>query len=67
MHSEIKLIIIVINLPSDSILAKIEEAGFTIAMSKEINLSREQAESFYAEHKDSDFFETLVTNMTRFV
>ena len=36
-------------------------------MSKEITLSREQAEAFYAEHKDTDFFETLVTNMTRFV
>ena len=36
-------------------------------MSKEITLSREQAEAFYAEHKGSDFFETLVENMTRFV
>ena len=52
---------------SDSIIAKIEQAGFTIAMSKEIMLSREQAETFYEEHKGSDFFETLVTNMTRFV
>lgn len=52
---------------SDSIIAKIEQAGFTIAMSKEMTLSREQAEHFYEEHKGSDFFETLVTNMTRFV
>ena len=52
---------------SESILAKIEESGFTIAMSKEITLSREQAEAFYAEHKGSDFFETLVENMSRFV
>lgn len=51
----------------DSIIAKIEQAGFTIAMSKEMMLSREQAETFYEEHKGSDFFETLVTNMTRFV
>ena len=51
----------------DSILKKIEEAGFTIAMSKEMTLSKEQAEEFYAEHKDEEFFETLVTNMTRFV
>lgn len=36
-------------------------------MSKEMTLSRDQAEAFYAEHKDADFFETLVTNMTRFV
>ena len=52
---------------SDSIIAKIEQAGFTIAMSKEMMLSREQAETFYEEHKGSDFFETLVINMTRFV
>ena len=52
---------------SESILSKIEESGFTIAMSKEITLSREQAGAFYAEHKGSDFFETLVENMTRFV
>lgn len=52
---------------SESILGKIQESGFTIAMSKEITLSREQAEVFYAEHKDSDFFETLVENMSRFV
>lgn len=36
-------------------------------MSKEMTLSREQAEEFYVEHKDAEFFETLVTNMTRFV
>ena len=36
-------------------------------MSKEMTLSKEQAEEFYAEHKDEEFFETLVTNMTRFV
>ena len=70
----VKLLIIIICLIynmnyyiSESILAKIEESGFTIAMSKEITLSREQAEAFYAEHKDSDFFETLVENMSRFV
>ena len=51
---------------SESILAKIEEAGFTIAMSKEMVLTKEQAEDFYAEHKDKDFFDTLVENMTRY-
>ena len=53
--------------PPDSIISKIEEAGFTIAMSKEMFLTKEQAEDFYAEHKDSEFFEDLVTNMSRFV
>lgn len=60
----------IINITSyilDSILTKIQESGFTIAMSKEITLSREQAEAFYAEHKGSDFFDTLVENMSRFV
>ena len=36
-------------------------------MSKEFTLTKEQAEEFYAEHKESEFFETLVTNMSRFV
>ncbi|KAK2560505.1 Thioredoxin domain-containing protein 3-like protein [Acropora cervicornis] len=31
---------------------------------KQMTLSREQAEEFYTEHKDAEFFETLVTNMT---
>lgn len=48
----------------DSIIRKIEESGFTIAMSKEMALSRDQAEAFYADHKDSEFFESLVDNMT---
>lgn len=36
-------------------------------MSKEMALSRDQAEAFYADHKDSEFFESLVDNMTRCV
>ena len=35
----------------DSILKAIEDSGFLIAMKKEVRLSREQAEEFYAEHK----------------
>jgi nucleoside diphosphate kinase len=52
---------------SDSIISKIKEAGFIIAMSKEMQLTREQAEDFYAEHKDQEFFETLVNNMIRYI
>ncbi|XP_078489243.1 thioredoxin domain-containing protein 3 homolog [Ciona intestinalis] len=48
----------------DSILQKIGEAGFKIAMQKEMVLTREQAESFYSEHKDKDYFEPLVKQMT---
>ena len=51
----------------DSILAKINESGFSIAMAKELTLSREEAEDFYAEHKDKDFFESLVSNMCRYL
>nr|CAB3264380.1 CiIC3 thioredoxin domain-containing protein 3 homolog [Phallusia mammillata] len=48
----------------DAILTKIEEAGFKIAMQKEMTLSQEQAEDFYAEHKETDYFEPLVKQMT---
>ncbi|EDO26764.1 predicted protein, partial [Nematostella vectensis] len=49
---------------TESIMSKIQEAGFEIAMSKEMHLTREQAEEFYSEHKDQEFFDTLVTNMS---
>uniref|UniRef100_H2ZDH8 Nucleoside diphosphate kinase-like domain-containing protein n=1 Tax=Ciona savignyi TaxID=51511 RepID=H2ZDH8_CIOSA len=48
----------------DAILQKIDESGFKIAMQKEMTLTREQAESFYSEHKDKDYFEPLVKQMT---
>ena len=48
----------------DSILKTIEDSGFLIAMQKEVQLEREQVENLYAEHKDKDYFENLVTNMT---
>lgn len=48
----------------DAILGKIHEAGFEIAMQKEVELSQEQAEAFYSEHKDEEFFEALVKTMT---
>ena len=50
-----------------SILRQVEEAGFTIAMSKEMQLSREQAEEFYEDHKGKDYFDSLINNMTRYV
>ena len=51
----------------DSIMQKIQEAGFLIAMEKEVTLSREQAEEFYSDHKGQDYFESLVNTMTRCV
>ncbi|XP_065051819.1 thioredoxin domain-containing protein 3 homolog isoform X2 [Rhopilema esculentum] len=48
----------------ESILHKITEAGFSIAMEKEMYLTREQAEEFYDQHRESDYFESLITSMT---
>jgi len=48
----------------DEILKRIEEAGFEIALQKEIQLSREQAENFYKEHMEQPYFEELIAKMT---
>lgn len=45
------------------ILAMMEEAGFEIKALKRVQLNREQAEGFYAEHKGKDFFEGLIESM----
>uniref|UniRef100_A0A8C4W5W8 NME/NM23 family member 8 n=1 Tax=Gopherus evgoodei TaxID=1825980 RepID=A0A8C4W5W8_9SAUR len=49
----------------DSILKRIKDDGFTIAMQKEIVLTEEQAHQFYKEHENEDFFPTLLEHMTR--
>lgn len=41
----------------------IEDAGLRIVAQKRVRLSREQAEEFYAEHKEKAFFEGLVEYM----
>ncbi|WP_343562758.1 nucleoside-diphosphate kinase [Kiloniella sp. b19] len=45
------------------IVAKFEEAGLRIVASKRIRMSREQAEGFYAVHKERPFFGELVEFM----
>jgi nucleoside-diphosphate kinase len=45
------------------ILALIEENGFRVVGLKRIRLSREQAEGFYAVHRERGFFSSLVTFM----
>ena len=45
------------------IIAKFEEAGLRIVAQSRIRLSREQAEAFYAEHKERSFFGELVDYM----
>ena len=52
-------------LPTEAILGKIHEAGFQIAMQKELLLSREQAADFYKEHEGRDYFDSLCANMSR--
>ena len=47
-----------------AILARFEQQGFNIAAAKMVQLSREQAEGFYAEHQGKPFFEPLVKYMT---
>ncbi len=50
---------------ADDILEKIEEAGFTVAMQKVMQLSKEQAEEFYQEHRGEEYFDDLTTTMSR--
>jgi nucleoside-diphosphate kinase len=45
------------------ILQRFEDAGLKIAAAKMLHLSREQAEAFYAVHKDRPFFNDLVKFM----
>lgn len=47
------------------ILEKITSAGFRIVAMKYTQLSRRDAEEFYAIHKERPFFDELVTFMTR--
>lgn len=43
--------------------AMIEEAGLRIVAQKRVHLTKEQAEEFYAEHKEKAFFDGLVEYM----
>ena len=45
------------------IIARFEEAGLRVVASKRIHMSREQAEGFYAVHKERPFFNDLVSFM----
>jgi nucleoside-diphosphate kinase len=45
------------------IIAKFEEGGLRIVASKRIHMTREQAEGFYAVHKERPFFGELVDFM----
>ncbi|MBI1963935.1 MAG: nucleoside-diphosphate kinase [Candidatus Rokubacteria bacterium] len=47
------------------IIARIEEAGFTILAVKLIHMSRAQAAAFYLVHKDRPFYGSLCAFMTQ--
>jgi len=46
------------------IYSRFEKAGLQIVAAKMLHLSKEQAEGFYAVHKERPFFKDLVTFMT---
>ncbi|MFT8211033.1 MAG: nucleoside-diphosphate kinase [Symbiopectobacterium sp.] len=47
-----------------AIYTRFESAGFKIVAAKMVQLSRKQAEGFYAEHQGKPFFDGLVDFMT---
>jgi len=46
------------------ILAKIEEKGFRVIAMKKIEMTRKQAEGFYAVHRGKSFFDSLTAFMS---
>lgn len=47
-----------------AIVARLEEAGLRVIAQRRVRLTREQAEKFYAVHKDRAFFDDLCSFMT---
>lgn len=47
-----------------AIYARFESAGFMLVAAKMVQLTREQAQGFYAEHQGKPFFDGLVDFMT---
>ena len=46
------------------IIQRIEDEGFTIAEMKMLRLTKEEAQGFYAVHKDKKFYESLTEFMS---
>lgn len=51
----------------ESIVEKIREAGFDVALQKEKHLTKDLAEQFYSQHKDKEFFNDLTEYMSELV
>ena len=49
---------------TEQICARIEDSGLDIVLKKELLLTRNEAEGFYAEHKRKPLFEALINFMT---
>jgi nucleoside-diphosphate kinase len=49
---------------TDKILARLKSEGFKVLAKKDLRMSRKQAESFYAIHRERPFFGSLVDYMT---
>ena len=49
---------------TEQICSRIEDSGLDIVLKKELLLTRNQAEGFYAEHKGKPFFEAFINFMT---
>jgi len=47
-----------------AIISRLEQEGFEILGSKQLRLSQEQAEAFYAVHRERPFYRSLVAFMT---
>ncbi|HEY6727346.1 MAG TPA: nucleoside-diphosphate kinase [Polyangiaceae bacterium] len=48
-----------------AIIARLQEEGFSILGLRQLRLTRQQAEGFYAVHKERPFFQELCAFMTR--
>jgi len=49
---------------ADDICSRIEDSGLKIVFKKRLELTRDQAEDFYDEHKGKPFYERLINLMT---